>query len=120
MEIVIGKTERVESKTRSSLPLNEARELAVRVLHVRPARSRLRRKNLWRGQNRRLRNNALEKSDPVNAKVLLLLAPDGQRLPPDLDKGKYELRLTIHPKKPKKVRKPEAEAVRENGFTRWA
>lgn len=106
MDIVIGKTEAVRSKNRANETIKESRELPVRVLHVRPARRRMN-KSLSQGQNRRSKQ---EFPDPVNAKVILLLVPDGHKLPPDIKTGEYQMRLSIHSEKDK-AEKPDASVT---------
>jgi hypothetical protein len=111
MNIIIGKTAKIRFDSRPNLPLKEGGELAVRVLNVRRARSRG--KRFWQGKDRR----GLEKNpDPVNAKVLVLLVPDGNRLPPDIDQGNYQVRLRIFSEK---NGVPELKSCEppDNGFT---
>lgn len=94
MNIIIGKTAPVQLDSRPDASFKNSNDLPVRILHQRPARSR--KKNFFQGKDRRDSDN---NADPINARVLLLLVPDGNRLPPDLDSGKYQLRLRIIPEK---------------------
>ncbi len=112
MEIIIGKTPGVKFKKKPELPLKKETDLPVRILHSRPARSR--KKTDWQGNNRR---NTQQGVDPVNARVLLLLVPDGNSLPADIIKGNYQLRLRIIPAKDQTA-KSNPEISSEKGFSR--
>lgn len=90
MEIVIGKITETGFPMQRGHPHNREGDVPVRVLKVRSARSR--RQNRTFGKNRR---EDLEASDPARGKVLVLMVPDGARLPPDLETGKYQVRLRI-------------------------
>jgi hypothetical protein len=112
MDIIIGKTTDVRFDKQPSLPLKHGGELAVRVLHVRPARTRA--KKFWQGRDRR---NAEMNPDPVSGKVLVLLVPDGNRLPSDIAKGNYQIRLRIFSEKDGEP-KPKSTEPLEKGFAR--
>lgn len=115
MEIVIGKTAGVEFNDRPNSSSKEPMEIRARVLKMRSAR---RRKNYdsRHGANRRAEQT---NADPVNAKVLVLLVPDGHLLPLDIEKGDYQLRLSIHSTKERSL--PEKNsASTEKGFSRRA
>lgn len=112
MDIIIGKTAGVKFNKNPELPLKKETDLPVRILHSRPARSRKR--NAWQGNNRR---NTQQGGDPVNARVLLLLVPDGSSLPADLSKGNYQLRLRIIPEKDQSAQS-DHEVSSEKGFSR--
>ncbi|MFO8085991.1 MAG: hypothetical protein R6U27_16910 [Desulfobacterales bacterium] len=112
MEIVIGKTARMQFDNRPEHVTKNDKDLPVRILHMRPARSR--KKSSRQGNDRRNINSTL---DPVNAKVLVLLVPDGHNLPPDLSNGNYQLRLRIIPEKNKPADSKPATSS-ENGFSR--
>jgi len=112
MKIIIGKTADIRFENRPVLPPNDGKDLAVRVLNVRRARSGG--KYYRQGKDRR----ESEKShDPVNAKVLVLLVPDGNGLPADIADGNYQVRVRIFSENDGK---PESKSAvsRSDGFTR--
>ncbi|TWI75292.1 hypothetical protein LZ24_00743 [Desulfobotulus alkaliphilus] len=90
MEIIIGKTAESSSAGHRGHPRLQQGDVPVKVLKVRPARSR--RSTLLQGKDRRDEN---VNTDPMRGKVLVLMVPDGSRLPPDLETGEYQLRLRI-------------------------
>jgi hypothetical protein len=112
MNIIIGKTARMQFDNRPENAIKNDKDLPVRILHMRPARSR--KKSGQQGKDRR---NTESTPDPINAKVLVLLVPDGHNLPYDLSSGNYQLRLRIIPEKDKPVDSKPATSS-ENGFSR--
>ncbi len=88
MEIVIGRTARmsaVKDKTTQVLP----GAVEASVLNVRPPRGR--RQNTFDGQNKRGRQSAVE--DPAGGRVMVLLIPDGYKIPRDIQSGNYRVFL---------------------------
>ncbi|TYT75236.1 hypothetical protein [Desulfobotulus mexicanus] len=90
MEIIIGKIAESSSAGHRGHPRYQQGDVPVKVLKVRPARSR--RNALLEGKDRRDEN---VETDPMRGKVLVLMVPDGSRLPVDLETGDYQLRLRI-------------------------
>ena len=88
MDIRVGSTVRPESGSRTdgqTAPPVEARILAVRAP---------RRRRSGPGPNRsERRKDTQERPDPVGGKVLVLLIPDGSRLPAGLEDGEYRVFL---------------------------
>lgn len=111
MNIVIGRTSDVVFDNRPHLPPKDGAELVVRLLATRRARSRV--KKFWRGKDRRgMEGNP----DPINAKVLILLVPEGNRLPHDIEEGNYQFRLKIVSQN-NKTHATKPDDTLEKGFT---
>lgn len=87
MDIKVGATApagpRGDSRT-GSVPHVEARLLAVRAP---------RRRVVGPPTGNDRRESEAERPDPIGGKVLVLLIPDGSRLPADLESGQYRLFL---------------------------
>jgi hypothetical protein len=84
MEIVIGaipSVTRPKDQAAQSMPGS----IEAKVLHVRPPRSQS--KRTYQGQDKRTNNN--NKQDPTGGLVLMLLVPEGYKLPKDLHSGNY-------------------------------
>jgi hypothetical protein len=111
MDIVVGKIAETGSSGQRGHPYASAGDVPVRVLKVRSARSRRQGRMV---SDRREDKNA---ADPVRGKVVVLMVPDGGRLPLDLETGKYQLRLRIVPEGREGLREKQEETVTKNGFT---
>lgn len=83
MDVVIGRTPPPGPVgDRNSEP---STQLEARVLHVRPGRRRI---DPHRGNRR-----AAQPTDPPGARVIVLLVPDGQRIPEDVASGRWRVLL---------------------------
>ncbi|MCW7754812.1 hypothetical protein OOT00_12545 [Desulfobotulus sp. H1] len=111
MEIVVGKINELGSAGHGGAPMARG-DVPVRVLKVRPARSG--RRGQPEGENRRDSN---EGSDPMRGKVLVLMVPDGSRLPHDLETGSYTLRLKILAENKEGSPDKGGKSLSESGFT---
>ena len=107
MKIVIGKTSEVGFENRPNLTLKDGGEFPVRVLHMRQARSHA--KKFLQGKE------ISKNPDPINAKILIVLVQDGNRLPSDIDRGNYQLRLKIVSEN-NKTTASSPPVPRKNGF----
>jgi hypothetical protein len=87
MDVTIGAVSRAGDK--SDTKETAASQLEARLLHVRgPRRSRA-------SAPAEQRAPGSPAVDPPGARILVLLVPDGFRLPPDLDQGRYRLFLRL-------------------------
>ena len=111
MDIVIGRLSDVVFDNRPNFSPKDGTELIVRLLATRRARSRV--QKFWRGKDRR---GMINKPDPINAKVLILLVPEGNRLPHDIEEGNYQFRLKIVPQNNKTQASSPDDSL-EKGFT---
>jgi hypothetical protein len=91
MHIIIGDMPPLGQPTRKEIGPN-GRTVEAKVLDVRPPR---RQQHGKAGSDRRRQNG---NPDPVNGKVLMLLAPEGHNIPADLDSGKYRVFLKFIPR----------------------
>ena len=85
MDVTIGPVSRVGD--RSDTRDGAGTQLEARLLHVRGSR---RRPGPVATEERAAGSPAV---DPPGARVLTLLVPDGFKLPPDLDQGRYRVFL---------------------------
>ena len=93
MEIVIGKASPVGPPPKKGAGAGDFIE--ARMLHVRPPRRR--RGNAPTGAKDRRGN--LKSLDPVGSRVMVLLVPDGFRIPQDIDSGNYRVFIRFAPRK---------------------
>jgi hypothetical protein len=91
MHIIIGDVPPLGQPARREIGPN-GRTVEARILDVRPPR---RQRNEKTGSDRRRQPG---NPDPVNGKVLTLLAPEGHNIPADLDSGRYRVFLKIVPR----------------------
>lgn len=93
MEIVIGSATPVGPPPKKGAGPRDFIE--ARMLHVRPPRRR--RGHVPAGQkDRRGGKNTV---DPVGSRVMVLLVPDGFRIPQDIDSGNYRVFVRFAPRK---------------------
>ena len=88
MDIVIGRTSRttpIKDKTTQVLP----GAVEAKVLNVRPPRGQ--RATTFDGQNKRSRKSVAQ--DPAGGRVMVLLVPEGYKIPRDVQTGKYRVFL---------------------------
>lgn len=94
MHIIIGATDPVDrAGARGELPLGVTVE--AKVLQLRPPRKR--RGPPPDGQNER--RAGMSGQDPEGGRVMVLLIPEGQKLPKDLSSGNYKVFLRFAPRK---------------------
>ena len=111
MEIIVGKMAETGSSLQRGHPHGRGSgDVPVRVLKVRSARSRRPERLVARE-----RRGEAEEADPVRGKVLVLMVPDGTRLPQDLETGNYQIRLRIVPEKQEETPERTGEISGEGG-----
>lgn len=89
MEIVIGRPPAIQpARTRKS-GHGGGNAIEAKVLSIRLPRRRANRS----GGNADDRRNSRESSDPAGARVVVLMVPDGHKLPPNLSSGDYRVFL---------------------------
>jgi hypothetical protein len=91
MHIIIGDMPPLGQPTRKEIGPH-GRTVEARILNVRPSRRQQRGKP---GSDRRRQTG---NPDPASGKVLMLLAPEGQNIPADLDSGRYRVFLKFMPR----------------------
>ncbi len=93
MDIVIGAT----SPVKMPKPKDAAhgpKMIEARILNVRQPRKRKADRPTSEGERRK--QNV---SDPVGSRVMVLLIPEGQRLPKDIESGRYKIQMRFVPDK---------------------
>jgi hypothetical protein len=89
MDIRVGGTAEIGSMGRK--PVETGEPIEARLLSVRPARRRTE-PAAGASRERRRKNDA---RDPRGGRVLILLVPDGHRLPPGLEQGSHRIFLRL-------------------------
>lgn len=95
MHIIIGDTQFIGRPPKRGGGSKKVTNTEAKVLAVRAPRRRRRPVGLSEGNDRRRRQSP--DCDPVNGKVLVLLAP-GDYLPADLESGNYRVFVKIVPR----------------------
>ncbi len=85
MDIIIGSTPPLRPRS-EKVPQGNSPAITAQLLHVRPPRKGIAGPS---GMERRTK----QVKDPISARVLTLMVPDAGQLPPDLDKGRYEVSI---------------------------
>jgi len=87
MDLLVGAT----AKVADTADVGDVRrnQLEARVLAIRPAR----RERREEGRAAERRTTPAKRRDPVGGRVLVLLVPDGAKLPADLADGKFRVFL---------------------------
>jgi hypothetical protein len=88
MDFVVGRTQRTQSATERTS--DAPAPLEARLLHVREPRRRRRDPDPEQPDQRA---SGSAQADPPGAQVLVLLVPDGHKLPVDLSDGSYRVFL---------------------------
>jgi hypothetical protein len=91
MDIVIGATSPVKMPKPKDA-VHGKNMLEARVLNVRPPRKKKNRHP--DGGSERRKHNGI---DPLGSRVMVLLVPEGQRLPRDIESGKYKILMRFVP-----------------------
>jgi hypothetical protein len=93
MDIVIGATASVKMpKPKDAVHGKDMIE--ARILNVRPPRKKRIRRSA--DSTERRKNNSV---DPLGSRVMVLLVPEGRRLPKDIELGKYKILMRFVPVK---------------------
>lgn len=88
MHIIIGETPKTAS-VGDRAPQVTPGVIEAKVLNVRPARNR--RTGTYSGQDKRVGNSASQ--DPPSGRVMVLLIPEGYKIPKDIQSGNYRTLL---------------------------
>lgn len=88
MDFVVGRTQRLQGTTERSA--DGPSPIEARLLHVREPRRRRRGPDPGEPEQRA---GGSAQADPPGAQVLVLLVPDGYKLPEDLSDGSYRVFL---------------------------
>ena len=94
MEIVIGATPSVGTTVAKTTGLAGG-YFQARVLNVRPPR----RRSGPPPDGQKDRRGKKNMSDPRSSRVMVLLIPDGHRLPKDIESGNYRVTMRFTPQK---------------------
>ncbi len=94
MEIIIGAPAPVGPPVRKT-ERSTGTTVEARILNVRPPR----RQQTNRPEEKNRRKGYNSSSDPINGRVMVLLIPEGHKLPQDIDSGKYRIFLRFAPHK---------------------
>lgn len=87
MEIIIGSIPPLQQQNQKA-PQRNSTVIDAQLLHVRPPRKGIAGPS---GRERRTK----EVSDPMTARVLTIMVPDGRLLPADLDSEKYDVSIRL-------------------------
>ena len=87
MDIQVGRVEPIQDRTESRRDGHQW--VAAELLATRSPRRKRKGKSPEGGQRRKSKTS----NDPANGRVLLLMVPDRQQLPVDLDRGGYRVLL---------------------------
>lgn len=94
MDIVIGATSPVKMPSQKEAAVHTGGMIEAQILNVRPPRKS---RGISSGSGSERRKSNI--SDPAGSRVMVLLVPDGQRIPQDINSRKYKIMMRFVPVK---------------------